>query len=80
VHSEVLDAWLIADGRDLQISNDRRGIQRWLTAEEQLSKAQADAERAQADAERAQADAERERQARHELEARVRELEARLSR
>jgi len=94
VHSAVLDAWFIADGRDLQISNDRRGRERWLTAEERLSTAQADAERAQADAERAQAgaeraqadaeraqaDAERERQARLSLEARLRELEAKLSR
>ena len=80
VHSEVLDAWLIADGRDLNISNDRRGTQRWLTAEEKLGTARADAERAQADAERAQADAERERQARLDLEQRVRELEAKLSR
>jgi Uma2 family endonuclease len=46
VHSEVLDAWLIADGRDLQISNDRRGAQRWLTAEEKLAVAQTEAERA----------------------------------
>jgi Uma2 family endonuclease len=80
VHSEVLDAWFIADGRDLQISNDRRGTQRWLTAEERLGTAQADAERAQAKAERAQTDAERERQARLSLEQRVRELEAKLSR
>ncbi len=80
VHSEVLDAWFIADGRDLQISSDRRGTQRWLTAEERLGTAQADAERAQADAERAQADAEREHQARLSLEQRVRELESKLAR
>jgi hypothetical protein len=73
VHSEVHDAWFIADGRDLQISNDRRGSQRWLTAGEQLGTAQGEAERAQADAES-------ERQARLSLEKRVRELEAKLSR
>jgi Putative restriction endonuclease len=92
VHSAVVDAWFIADGRDLQISPDRRGVQRWLTAEEQLAGAQtaaqrahadaeranADAERANADAERANADAERERQARLELERRVKELESKL--
>jgi uncharacterized protein YaiL (DUF2058 family) len=87
VHSEVVDAWFIADGRDLNISNDRRGRLRWLTDQEQLAKAQttaeraqADAERAQADAERAQADAERERQARLELEQRLRELERQMPR
>jgi hypothetical protein len=87
VHSQVIDAWFIADGRDLQISNDRRGTQRWLTDQEQLEsargqaeRAQADAERAQAEAERAQADAERERQARLELEQRLRELERKLPR
>jgi len=89
VHSLVLDAWCIADGRALQIADDRRGHQRWLTeaehsradaerAQANAERAQADAERAQADAERAQADAERERLAREELERRLRELESRL--
>jgi len=85
VHSAVVDAWFIADGRDLQISSDRRGTQRWLTAEEQLAgardateRAHADAERANADAERANADADRERQARQELERRLKELESKL--
>ena len=94
VYSNVLEAWVIARGRDLDISDDRQGKHRWLTAREQLEathaeieraqadaeRAQADAERAQANAERAQADAERERQARLDLEARMRELEAKLSR
>ncbi len=80
VHSAVLDAWLIANGRDLDISPDRQGKQRWLTAEERLPLAQAEAERAQAEAERAQAEAERERQARLDVENRLRELEARLPR
>jgi Uma2 family endonuclease len=87
VYSQVLDAWFIADGRDLQISNDRRGVQRWLTAEEQLASARSEAERArveagraQVEAERAQADAERERQARQDLERRVKELEGKLQR
>jgi hypothetical protein len=91
VHSLVLDAWFIAEGRICHISDDRKGTRKWLTADEQLEgiradaeraqadaeRAQADAERAQADAERAQADAERERQLREALEARVRELENR---
>ena len=80
VHSAVLDAWLIASDRDLDIANDRQGKQRWLTAEERLPLAQAEAERAQAEAERAQAEAERERQARQDIEQRLRELEARLPR
>jgi Uma2 family endonuclease len=66
VHSAVVDAWFIADGRDLNISNDRRGTQRWLTTQEQLANAQADAER--------------ERQARLELEQRLRELERQMPR
>jgi hypothetical protein len=82
VHSEVVDAWFIADGRDLNISNDRRGSQRWLTDHEQLAtarhtaeQAHAQAEQAHAQAEHARADAERERQARLELERRIFELE-----
>ncbi|HXK18791.1 MAG TPA: Uma2 family endonuclease, partial [Polyangiaceae bacterium] len=78
VYSKVVDAWFIAEGRDLQISPDRRGTQRWLTADEQLAGAQTAAQRAHADAERANADAERERQARQELERRVKELESKL--
>jgi hypothetical protein len=87
VHSAVVDAWFIADGRDLQISHDRRGAQRWLTAEEKLAlaeaaalRASAEAERASAEAERASADADRERQARLDLERRLRELETKLQR
>ena len=80
VHSEVLDAWLIAEGRDLQVSNERRGTQRWLTAEEKLASAPAETERAFAEAERALAETERARQARLELERRVQELESKLRR
>jgi hypothetical protein len=79
-YSQVVDAWFIADGRDLQISNDRRGAQRWLTAEEQLAAARTEANQAQAEAERALAEAERERQARVELEQRLRELERKMPR
>lgn len=66
VYSNVLEAWVIARGRDLDIADDRQGKHRWLTAQERLEaqqaeigRAQANAERAQANAERAQADAER---------------------
>ena len=33
--------WFIADGRDINISNDRRGTSRWLTDQEQLASARA---------------------------------------
>lgn len=36
VHSLVLDAWFIADGRTLHISDDRNGARRWLTDSERL--------------------------------------------
>jgi hypothetical protein len=70
VYSEVLDAWVIAEGRSIAVAEDRAGKRRWqnetqlaqseaLKARQDAERAQADAERAQADAERAQADAER---------------------
>ena len=79
VHSRVLDAWFLANGRDLDISNDRLGKHRWLTGSERAAAAQAQAEQAQAQAEQAQAQAERERQARLDVERRLSELEAKLS-
>jgi hypothetical protein len=89
-YSDVLDAWLVPDGRKLQLADDRAGSKRWTTPAE---RAQADAERAQADAahahaeaerahaeaERAQAEVERERERREDLERRLRELELRSS-
>jgi hypothetical protein len=77
VHSQVVDAWFIADGRDLNISNDRQGTQRLRTAQEQLEAARDEAERAKSEAERARDEAERERQARLDLERRLRELQSR---
>ena len=71
VYSQVLEAWCSVEGRDFHISNDRRGKDRWLTAEELVP-------RAQAEAERAQAEAERERQARLDFERRLAELEKKL--
>lgn len=63
VYSDVLDAWLSADGRRLDISDDRARTRRWPTLEEDARQvaavAQADAERTKADAERSKADAER---------------------
>ena len=74
----MVDAWFIANGRDLDISDDRRGTQRWLTDEQELTRVQAALAASQT--EKAQAEASRERQARLELEQRVRELESKLQR
>ncbi len=63
VYSEVLDAWFIAEGRDLFIADDRAGRRPWLSdaqdAQAKAEKAQAEAEKAQAEAEKAQAKAEK---------------------
>jgi hypothetical protein len=64
MYSEVLEAWCSADERDFHISSDRRGKDRWLTAEELVP--------------RARAEAERERQARLDVERRLAELEKKL--
>jgi hypothetical protein len=75
VYSEVLDAWIIAEGRMLHFAEDRAGLQRWLT---QAERAEADAERARLDAERARADAERAREQRELMEQQLRALEQKL--
>jgi Putative restriction endonuclease len=70
VYSEVLDAWVIAEGRSLFIADDRAGNRRWQNeaqlaqgdaarARREAEQAQAQAEEAELRAERAQADAER---------------------
>ena len=87
VYSEILDAWLIPDGRLLAIAHDRLGTKRWQTdaeqAQDEARRAQDEARRAQDEARRAQRDAEqarltvnRERAEREALEQRLRELEA----
>lgn len=43
-HSDVLDAWLIPDGRELHLADDPEGRQRWLT-EAERAKAEAERER-----------------------------------
>jgi Putative restriction endonuclease len=58
VYSQVLEVWCIADGRDLQFAPDRRGKQRWLTAEEQLAGARNDLVTARTEAETARTEAE----------------------
>ena len=81
VYSEVLDAWVIAEGRALAIADDRAGKRRWQSQAEAnrdlAALARADADRARADADRARADADRERAAREELDRQLRELKAR---
>ena len=87
VYSRVLDAWVSAEGRELQISDDRGATRRWPTLVDEATldavAARAEAERSKAEAERSKADAqelreagERELALRQELEQKVRELEA----
>jgi hypothetical protein len=70
VYSEVLDAWLLAEGRTLHIADDRAGRYRWLTEAEtahqvagaavaEAERSKAEAQRSQAEAQRSKADAER---------------------
>lgn len=73
-YSQVLEAWLVAEGRKLVIADDSAGRRRWPTLEEAAA-AEASIQ-AQAEAERSKAEAERERARCLELEARLRELEA----
>jgi hypothetical protein len=83
IYSEILDAWVIAEGRALFIADDRAGKERWQneaqTAQGDAVKARRDAERAQADAARAQADAEQQRSQRKALEQEIAQLKAKLS-
>ena len=75
VHSNALDAWLIAEPPRLVIAHDRAGTKPWLTEAERL-RVENGRERAEKDRERAEK--EREQAARIELERRVSELEAKL--
>jgi Uma2 family endonuclease len=63
VYSRVLDAWVSAEGRELQISDDRAASRRWPTlvdeAKLDAAAALARAERSKAEAERSKAEAER---------------------
>jgi Uma2 family endonuclease len=86
VYSNVLEAWLSADGRDLVMSDDRAGKQRWPTeAEQKTSRAEAEtacaraeAQRAQAEAQRAQAEAARLEAEKAAVERAFAELQAKL--
>jgi hypothetical protein len=84
VYSEVLDAWVIAEGRKLCIADDRAGKRRWLN-EAQQNRIEAEQNRIEAEqnrieAERAEAEAEALRTARDALERELRELKAKSSR
>ncbi|HRI63988.1 MAG TPA: Uma2 family endonuclease [Polyangium sp.] len=60
VFSDALQAWVRIVDRELVISNDREGKDRWLTGEEeQAQRADAEAQRADAEAKRADAEAQR---------------------
>jgi Putative restriction endonuclease len=80
VYCQALDAWFIAEGRNLHIAEDRAGARRWPTETEEArgeaSRAQAEVERAQRDLAFVKATREREQSLRAELEAKIRELEA----
>jgi Uma2 family endonuclease len=89
VHSNSLDAWLIAEPPRLVIAHDRAGTKPWLTEAERLrvengreraekERERAEKERERAEKERERAEKEREQAARIELERRVSELEAKL--
>jgi Uma2 family endonuclease len=77
VYSQVLEAWFLAEGRNLVIAEDRAAQRRWPTLEEAAA-AQSKAEAAQSKAEAAQSKAEaaRERALREELESKLRDLES----
>lgn len=82
VYSEVLDAWVIADGRSLFIADDRAGTRRWLN-EAELNRREAEENKREAEvqrqgAEQAQAAATRANAAKKQAEARARELEREL--
>jgi Putative restriction endonuclease len=72
VYSEVLDAWLVPQGRRLIIADDRAGNRPWLT---DAGESRVEAERARAEAERARAEAERARVDARSLEAQARRAE-----
>jgi hypothetical protein len=89
VHSNALDAWLIAQPPRLVIAHDRAGSRPWLTETEReraekeraildWERERAEKERERAEKERERAEKEREQAARIELERRLADLEAKL--
>jgi hypothetical protein len=92
VFSEVLGAWLVPTPTTLEIADDREGLQRWPTWEDQMlaertekerertekERERAEKERERAEKERERAEKERERAARLDLEQRLAQLERKL--
>ena len=88
VYSQVLEAWLLVEGRKLVISDDRAGKRAWPTLEEaaaveasarawaEAEQSKAEAEQSKAEAEQSKAEAEQERALRVALEAKLGELQA----
>ena len=71
VFCETLKAWLVVDGRLLQLANDSEGRDRWLTEAEQ---SRAEAEQSRAEAEQSRAEAEQSRAEAERLRAELAEL------
>jgi Uma2 family endonuclease len=73
VYSHALDAWIMVEGRELTIAEDRSGTRRWLTALEReraaLTQERAALAQERAEREQERAELERERAARAKLEA-----------
>ncbi len=82
VFSEVLGAWLVPTATTLELADDREGLERWPTWEDQMLtdraemvRERAEKERERAEKERERAEKERERAARLDVEKRLAELE-----
>lgn len=75
VYSEVLDAWVIADGRALFIADDRAGTRRWLNEAQQKH---LEAERNREEAERNREEADRLRAAGEDMALELELLRAKL--
>ncbi len=89
VYSRVLDAWIRAEGRHVQISDDRAGTRRWPTlvdeakqvaaaAQAEAAQARTEAERSKSEAERSKAEVIRMREARELEQALRQELEQKV--
>jgi hypothetical protein len=78
VFSEVLGAWLVPTQTTLEIADDREGLERWPTWEDQMLAERAEKERERAEKERERAEKERERAARLDVEQRLAQLERKL--
>ena len=79
VYSQVLEAWFLAEGRNLVIAEDRAAQRRWPTLEEAAAaRSKAEAAESKAEAAQSKAEAAHERALREELESKLRNLEGKL--